>query len=167
MGRLPLNKERRVNRFIGTIVLVSLVLLSGWLLGCSKTPEQEPKIDSMQDTVSDGAGQVKESASDAADQVKESAAQMKESADQYIDDSAITAKVKEQLVAEPVTKAYQISVETLNGTVQLSGFVQTQAERSKAEEIAGGVSGVESVRNDLILKSKTESRYESRKIRTA
>lgn len=71
---------------------------------------------------------------------------------EYIDDSAITAKVKAALVNEPMTKATEINVETFKGAVQLSGFVSSQAGINKATEVARGVSGVKSVKNDMRLK---------------
>ena len=81
----------------------------------------------------------------------------KESTGEYIDDSAITAKVKAALIADPVTKAHQIEVETFKGTVQLSGFVSTAQEKDKAGEIARGVKGVERVQNNISLTRTKES----------
>jgi osmotically-inducible protein OsmY len=74
---------------------------------------------------------------------------------QTIDDSVITAKIKAKLIDDPVTKAREISVETFKGTVQLSGFVETAAERSQAERVAKSVDGVHSVKNSLVLKKTT------------
>ena len=71
---------------------------------------------------------------------------------EYIDDSVITTKVKAALVNDPVTKATEINVETFKGVVQLSGFVSTQGAINRAVELARGVSGVKSVRNDMRLK---------------
>jgi osmotically-inducible protein OsmY len=71
---------------------------------------------------------------------------------EYFDDAWITTKVKAALVDDPLTKSYQISVETFKGVVQLSGFVATQAEAAKAAELARGIKGVTSVKNDLRLK---------------
>jgi len=71
---------------------------------------------------------------------------------EYIDDSVITTKVKTALVNDPVTKATEINVETFKGVVQLSGFVSSQAAINRAVELARGVSGVKSVRNDMRLK---------------
>ncbi len=71
---------------------------------------------------------------------------------EYIDDSVITAKVKASLADDPLTKAYQINVETFKGVVQLSGFVATQAEVNKAVALARGVKGVTSVKNDIRIK---------------
>jgi osmotically-inducible protein OsmY len=70
----------------------------------------------------------------------------------YIDDSVITTKVKSLLAADDFLKSFQISVESRKGIVQLSGFVDSQRAVNKAGEIAGGVQGVRSVRNDLIVK---------------
>ena len=70
----------------------------------------------------------------------------------YIDDSVITTKIKSLLVADDFLKSFQISVETRKGIVQLSGFVSSQAAVDKAGQIARGVKGVVSVRNDLIVK---------------
>ena len=75
-----------------------------------------------------------------------------ESTGEYVDDSVITTKVKSSLGADDFLKSFQISVETYKGTVQLSGFVNSQQALAKAGEIARGVSGVKSVKNDLIVK---------------
>ena len=71
---------------------------------------------------------------------------------EYVDDSVITTKVKTQLAADDFLKSFEISVETYKGTVQLSGFVDSQQAVNKAGEIARGVGGVKSVKNDLIVK---------------
>ena len=71
---------------------------------------------------------------------------------EYIDDSVITAKIKTQLATDDFLKSFQISVESRKGIVQLSGFVNSQAAVEKAGQIARGVKGVVSVRNDLIVK---------------
>lgn len=76
----------------------------------------------------------------------------KESTGEYVDDSVITSRVKAALVADPVTKAREISVETFKGTVQLSGFVTTAQEKDKAGEIARKTKGVVEVRNNIIIK---------------
>ena len=76
----------------------------------------------------------------------------KESTGEYFDDSAITAKVKADLVADPVTKAHETSVETFKGVVQLSGFVGTAQEKERATEVARKVKGVASVKNNIVVK---------------
>lgn len=74
------------------------------------------------------------------------------SAGEVIDDSVVTTKVKAALVAEPTTKARDITVVTREGIVQLSGFVDSAAERATAAEVAQGVAGVKEVRNNLQIK---------------
>jgi hypothetical protein len=75
-----------------------------------------------------------------------------ESAGEYVDDSVITSKVKSLLAADDFLKSFQISVETFQGTVQLSGFVNSQKAVDRAGEIARSVQGVKSIKNDLIVK---------------
>jgi len=71
---------------------------------------------------------------------------------QYLDDSVITAKVKAAIFDEPTLKSAEINVETFKGVVQLSGFVNSQADIYRALEIAGRVAGVTSVKNAMRLK---------------
>jgi osmotically-inducible protein OsmY len=78
-----------------------------------------------------------------------SSAAFAESAGQYVDDSAVTAKVKAALLADKQLKATQVSVETNQGTVQLSGTVDSKDQESKAVHDANQVAGVKSV-NDLL-----------------
>lgn len=73
----------------------------------------------------------------------------KESTGEYIDDTALTTKVKEAIYREPTLKSSEINVETFKGIVQLSGFVSSQANISKAVDVARAVSGVQSVKNDM------------------
>ncbi len=74
------------------------------------------------------------------------------SAGEYVDDSVITTKVKSLLAQDDFLKSFQISVESFKGTVQLSGFVNSQKAVDKAGEIARSVKGVQSIKNDLIVK---------------
>ena len=69
-----------------------------------------------------------------------------------VDDTAITTKVKAEFVKDPMVKALQISVETFKGTVQLSGFVDTHEQKSRAGEVARGVNGVRDVKNNITVK---------------
>lgn len=75
-----------------------------------------------------------------------------ESTGEYVDDSAITGKVKAAILQDPALKTLQISVKTFKGVVQLSGFVDSKEMISRAGEVAGKVSGVREVKNDLIVK---------------
>jgi len=71
---------------------------------------------------------------------------------EYVDDTVITTKVKSAIFAEPTLKSAEINVETFKGAVQLSGFVNSQADINKAIEVTRGVGGVKSVKNDMRLK---------------
>jgi osmotically-inducible protein OsmY len=71
---------------------------------------------------------------------------------EYIDDTVITTKVKAAIFNEPGLKSAEINVETFKGVVQLSGFVSSQANVSKAVELAREVRGVQSVKNDMRVK---------------
>jgi osmotically-inducible protein OsmY len=74
---------------------------------------------------------------------------------QYSDDTAITAQVKTKMAEDPAVSASRISVETLNGTVQLSGFATSQAEKDKAEAMARSVKHVKQVRNSIVVQPKS------------
>ena len=75
-----------------------------------------------------------------------------DSTGQYVDDTVITTKVKSALLGDDVVKSFAVSVETVKGVVQLSGFVNTSAQRSAAGRDAEAVAGVKSVKNNLIVK---------------
>jgi len=77
-----------------------------------------------------------------------------ESTGEYVDDTAITARVKTAILNEPGLKVLQINVETYKSVVQLSGFVGSSADMDKAVELAKGIDGVRSVKNDMRLKSQ-------------
>ncbi len=74
------------------------------------------------------------------------------SAGEYVDDAVITTKVKAAFAADPTVKATEINVETYKGDVQLSGFVAEAGDAQKAVQIARGVKGVSSVKNDIRVK---------------
>lgn len=74
------------------------------------------------------------------------------SSGQVLDDAAITAKVKTEIIREPTLKALQINVDTYKGVVQLSGFVDSEESVRKAGEVAASVPGVKSVKNNLVVK---------------
>lgn len=77
-----------------------------------------------------------------------------ESAGDYVDDAAITAKVKAAVLGDASLKATEINVETHKGIVQLTGFVRSRADIDRAVLVAKGVTGVSSVKNDMIVKGQ-------------
>lgn len=71
---------------------------------------------------------------------------------EVIDDAAVTSKVKAELLRDPDVKGLAVKVKTYKGEVQLSGFVDTQAQKQRAGEIARGVKGAQWVKNDIVVK---------------
>lgn len=70
----------------------------------------------------------------------------------YIDDTAITTAVKARFVDDRRVDASAISVETMKGTVLLSGFAKSADEKTRAEQIARDVKGVQSVKNAIVVR---------------
>ena len=79
-----------------------------------------------------------------------------EGAGQYIDDATITTKVKAALMSDSQLKATQVSVETNQGVVQLSGAVQNKNQETEAVRAANKVDGVKSVKDLLTVKGGTQ-----------
>jgi hyperosmotically inducible protein len=75
-----------------------------------------------------------------------------ESVGAYIDDTAITTAVKARFIDNKTVDAAAISVETLNGTVMLSGFAKSDSEKRVAESVAWKVEGVKSVKNEITVR---------------
>ena len=75
-----------------------------------------------------------------------------DSTGQYVDDTVITTKVKSALLGDDAVKSFAVSVETVKGVVQLSGFVDTSDQKSAAGKDASAVPNVKDVKNDLIVK---------------
>ncbi|MFI4929303.1 MAG: BON domain-containing protein [Burkholderiales bacterium] len=76
-----------------------------------------------------------------------------ESVGSYVDDTAITTQVKAKFASDQTVSAMAISVETLKGTVQLSGFAKNVDEKMAAERLARAVAGVTAVQNDIVVRS--------------
>jgi len=107
-----------------TLLAIGLTALA--LLGaCSKTPEPAPRVTLQTDTTTLGS---------------------------QVDDAVVTSGVKKALLAEPTISSFDLQVETRNGTVQLSGFVNDQAQIAKALAITRTVAGVKTVENGVTLK---------------
>ena len=71
---------------------------------------------------------------------------------EYVDDTTITARVKKRFAEDPEVAATRIQVETLQGTVQLSGFAASETEKMRAAQIARSVPDVRDVRNDVLVR---------------
>lgn len=70
----------------------------------------------------------------------------------YVDDTAITTAVKARFIDNKTVDASSISVETLNGTVMLSGFAKSASEKTVAESLVWKVEGVKSVKNEIAIR---------------
>lgn len=71
---------------------------------------------------------------------------------QYVDDTTITTRVKAKFAEDSVVSAMAIGVETLKGTVQLSGFAKSATERERADFLARTTPGVVTVKNDIAIR---------------
>lgn len=76
----------------------------------------------------------------------------RETAGEYVDDATITTKVKAAMFDDPSVRGMEISVETMQNVVQLSGFVDSAETKVRAGELARSVTGVREVKNDLVVR---------------
>ncbi|MEO3429617.1 BON domain-containing protein [Pelagibius sp. CAU 1746] len=74
-----------------------------------------------------------------------------ETAGEYIDDSVISNTVRAKLIDDKDLNIFQIDVTTLKGEVQISGFVESQADKDRATQVARTVDGVKKVHNNLVV----------------
>jgi len=128
---------------------VSMLLAVG-LVACDKPGPAETAGKNIDRTM-DQAGQ---KIGDAADKVGDKMSEQTAKAGVAIEDTEITAKIKAAFLAESGLKTLQISVDTVKGVVTLTGSVDTQAHSDMAKAMAGAVSGVSKVNNDLAIQHK-------------
>lgn len=141
--------------------------------------EASQKIEAAKESLDQKAGEYIEESADASrealekagekiDQTTEAAGKELESATEalsekaettgaYIDDSVITAKVKAVFLADPLLKAFQIEVTTVDGIVKLSGTVDSEQSIARAVELAKSQENVKSVATDLIVNVDSRS----------
>ena len=129
------------------LIGISSLLVVG-LSACEKPGPAETAGKKIDQTVEEAGKKMGE----ATDKVAVKMAEQSEKAGVAIDDAEITAKVKAAIFAEPGLKTLQISVDTVNGVVALTGSVDSQANSDRAEALAGAVAGVSRVENRLALK---------------
>jgi hyperosmotically inducible periplasmic protein len=126
-------------RVIFIVFLMSFVL---GMVGCQQEGTAE-KAGQKVDQAAEKAGKKIEGA-------KEAAVEKTAKVEEYMDDSAITAKIKAEILSDPLLKVSQINVTTTNGVVSLSGTVDSQQSIDRALEIARSVKDVKSVENGLV-----------------
>ena len=125
----------------------------------SKMEQAEQKAKETMDAAQEKWDETKEKSEDAWNKTKEEAQEAGDYAEQkadqaggYIDDSIITTRVKAVIFEDDNLNSMNISVETNNGIVQLSGFVESEADIDTAENLASTVEGVKDIENDLQVK---------------
>lgn len=131
------------------LIAVSMLLVAG-LAACDQPGPAETAGKKLDQTVDAAHDKI----SDAADVAAEKLGEQSDKAGTSINDAEITAKVKAAIFAEPGLKTLQISVDTMEGTVTLSGSVDTQQNSDTARALASAVPGVHEVENRLMIKSK-------------
>jgi len=80
------------------------------------------------------------------------------SSGEYLDDQTLTARVKSALFSDPNVSGFQVNVDAYKGVVSLGGFVDTAAQKARAEEVARQVNGVRQVQNNLGVRENIQSR---------
>ena len=139
-----------------TFLIASLCVVVVSLIGCQQEKSAEKtgqEIDRSLENAGKKIGQLAEQAGQKLDKAGESISH-------YIDDSAITAKVKAAIIDDPLLKATEIKVTTENGAVRLSGTLDSQEKINRAIEVAKNQENVQSVQNDLTLVVPEESTSE-------
>jgi hyperosmotically inducible protein len=129
------------NKFLAVAACTFVLLLTG----CQQEGAVEKAGKKVDQTV-EQAGKKAESAGNTLSNKVESAASA-------LDDAAITAKIKAEIINDPLLKVSEIEVTTVGGVVKLSGSVSSQTSIDRAQAIARGVKDVKSVVNGLVVKA--------------
>ncbi len=134
----------------------SVMTLALGLVACEKPTSAEKageKIDQAAEKAGEKMDQTAEKAGEKMDQTAEKLSEQTAKTGTVLEDTSITAKVKTEILNEPGLKSFDISVNTVSGVVTLTGMVDSQASSDKAKQVAGAVSGVKQVENQIIVKS--------------
>lgn len=136
------------------IVIVGLFAVFG-LASCQQEGPAEKmgeKIDRSVENVEHKLEQITEQVGKEINEARKTITNESEESNQYLDDSAITVNVQTAIVNDPLLEVSDIKVTTVNGTVQLSGMVDSQELIDRAAEVAYAQKDVKSVENNLIVK---------------
>jgi osmotically-inducible protein OsmY len=129
-----------------TSIGMSILLVAG-LAACDKPGPAETAGKKIDRTVDEASKKISETA----DKVGKKLEEQNEKISATMDDAEITAKVKAAIFSEPGLKTLQISVDTINGVVTLSGSVDSLPSSDRAKALAGAVAGVKEVKNHLAI----------------
>ena len=138
----------------GAAVALAVVFAAG-LAACDKKPGEPTagqKLDTAVEKTEAAANEAKQKMESAAQDASQAAQNAASNAAAVLDDTAVTTKIKADLVKDDDLKAMDVHVETVNGVVMLSGFVPSQAQVQKAADLARSVEGVTDVKNSLKVK---------------
>jgi osmotically-inducible protein OsmY len=125
------------------LITVFSMILAATITACDREPSDK--------TLGESIDQGIEKTGDQASKVTKQLGEQSDKAGVAMDDTAITAKVKTAILAEPGLKVLQISVDTVNGVTTLTGSVDSQQNSNKAETVTLAVSGVKDVNNQLTV----------------
>lgn len=145
---LDTGKSRRL------LQLASASALALSLAACDQNTSAEKigrDVGRAADKAGQQIGQAAATAERKIDQTAAAAGEKLAEAGNAMDDAALTAKVKSALIAEPGLKALAIDVDTSGGVITLNGTVNNDENRNKAVQLAQGVQGVKSVRDNLVV----------------
>lgn len=134
---------KNVSGILAITLVSSLALIA---TGCDRNPEPEERT--AGEKYDNAVAETKDEAKDLGNTLERKADQ----AGQAIDDAAITTSVKSKYLADDTLKGLEISVDTVQGVVTLTGSVQNEAARELATKIAQGTDGVVNVNNSLTVK---------------
>ena len=134
---------KNVSGILAITLVSSLALIA---TGCDRNPE--PAERTAGEKYDNAVAETKDEAKDLGNTLERKADQ----AGQAIDDAAITTSVKSKYLADDTLKGLEISVDTVQGVVTLTGSVQNEAARELATKIAQGTDGVVNVNNSLTVK---------------
>jgi osmotically-inducible protein OsmY len=137
-------------KYLNDLKLISIsILLIGGLAACSDPDPVETAGKNIDQTMDKAGHEI----SGAAEEVSETMSEQSNKAGMIIDDTQISAKVKAAIFSEADLITQQISVDTVNGVVTLSGSVDSREYSDMAKVLVGNVSGVSKVNNQLTIKS--------------
>jgi hyperosmotically inducible protein len=152
MKAITMCRQHDVLRNVLALVCFSAML---GLAGCEEKGTAEKagqQVDRAVENAERKIDQAKDQAEKEIDAAKESATGTAQSAGEYVDDAAITTRVKSALLTDPLLKGASIEVTTVNGVVTLQGTVNDEPDIARAIEVANTQRGVKSVQNNLIVK---------------
>jgi hyperosmotically inducible protein len=139
-------------KFSITSLSIAALVAGTLVLGAcdQRSPTTSPSTGSAQPSATD---RIADKASDATNKMADKASETTNKVAAAADDMATTTKVKTALLAEPGLKSLEISVDTKDGTVTLSGKVDSADQRDRAKQIAQSTGGVKGVIDNLTVKS--------------